>query len=111
VISMSMFMSTELVAGAILALWVVTRYPSFGPKSLRSAVGVVGAVFLVLRFSTWGATALLGLPHGVYVTLFGCVLPNFFAGFLAAAWLLRILAGALGGSGGGGHRVPATARN
>ena len=110
-ISMSMFMSIELVAGAALALWVVTRYPSFGPKSLRSAVGVVGAVFLVLRFSTWGVTALLGLPHGVYVTLFGCVLPNFFAGFLAAAWLLRILAGALGGSGGGGHRVPATARN
>ena len=110
-ISMSMFMSTELVAGAILALWVVTRYPSFGPKSLRSAVGVVGAVVLVLRFSTWGATALLGLPHGVYVTLFACVLPNFFAGFLAAAWLLRILAGAVGGSDGGGHRVPATARN
>jgi hypothetical protein len=108
---MSMFMSTELVAGAILALWVVTRYPNFGPKSLRSAVGVVGAVFLVLRFSTWGATALLGLPHGVYVTLFGCVLPNVFAGFLAAAWLLRILAGALGGSGGGGHRVPAPARS
>ena len=78
-ISMSIFMSTELVAGAVLALWVVTRYPSFGPKSLRSAVGVVGAVFLVLRFSTWGATALLGLPHGVYVTLFGCVLPDFFA--------------------------------
>jgi len=111
VISMRMFMSTELVAGAILALWVVTRYPNFGPKSLRSAVGVVGAVFLVLRFSTWGATALLGLPHGVYVTLFCCVLPNFFAGFLAAAWLLRILAGALGGSGGGGHRVPAPARS
>lgn len=110
-ISMSMFMSTELVAGAILALWVVTRYPNFGPKSLRSAVGVVGAVFLVLRLSTWGATALLGLPHGVYLTLFGCVLPNFFGGFLAAAWLLRILAGALGGSGGGGHRVPAPARN
>ena len=110
-ISMSMFMSTELVAGAILALWVVTRYPNFGPKSLRSAVSVVGAVFLVLRLSTWGATALLGLPHGVYLTLFGCVLPNFFGGFLAAAWLLRILAGALGGSGGGGHRVPAPARS
>ena len=96
--------------GAYLALSPGCADP-FGPKSLRSAVGVVGAVFLVLRFSTWGATALLGLPHGVYVTLFGCVLPNFFAGFLAAAWLLRILAGALGGSGGGGHRVPAPARS
>jgi hypothetical protein len=111
-ISMSVFMSAELVAGAVLALWVVTRYPSLGPKSLRSAVIVVAAVFLVLRLSTWGASPLLGLPHGVYLTLFGCVLPSFFAGFLAAAWLLRILAGALGGSGGGGgHRVPAPSRS
>ena len=67
--------------------------------------------WLLAGMAPWGATALLGLPHGVYVTLFACVLPNFFAGFLAAAWLLRILAGAVGGSDGGGHRVPATARN
>jgi hypothetical protein len=107
-----MFMSAELVAGAVLALWVATRYPRLGPKSLRSALLVVGAVFLVLRLSSWGTTPLLALPHGVYLTLFGYVLPSFFAGFLAAAWLMRVLAGALGGSGGGGgHRVPAPSRS
>jgi hypothetical protein len=91
---------------------VVVRYPRLGPKSLRSAVALVGAAFLVLRLSAFGAAPLLGLPHGVYVTLFGCVLPSFFAGFLAAAWLMRVLAGALGGSGGGGgHRVPAHSRS
>ena len=105
-------MGAELVAGAVLALWVVARYPRLGPKSLRSALAVVGAAFLVLQLSTFGVTPLLGLPHGVYLTLFGCVLPTFFAGFLAAAWLLRVLAGALGGSGGGGgHRAPAPARS
>jgi hypothetical protein len=112
VISVSVFMGAELVAGAVLALWVVARYPRLGPRSLRSAVAVVGAAFVVLQLSTLAATPLLGLPHGVYVTLFVCVLPSFFGGFLAAAWLMRILAGSLGGSGGGGgHRAPAPARH
>ncbi|HXK15410.1 MAG TPA: hypothetical protein VNH45_12825 [Gaiellaceae bacterium] len=113
-ISVTAFIGMELVAGAVLALWVAARYPGFGPKSLRSAMIVVGAAFLVLQLSTLGVTPLLGLPHGLYLTLFGCVLPTFFAGFLAAAWLLRVLAGQLGGSGGGGgggHRVPAPARS
>lgn len=111
-ISVSAFMGAELVAGAVLALWVAARFPRLGPKSLRSAVVVVGAAFLVLQLSTFGVTPLLGLPHGVYLTLFGCVLPTFFVGFLAGAWLMRVLAGTLGGSGGGGggHRVPAPAR-
>jgi hypothetical protein len=113
VISVSAFMGAELVAAAALALWVVARFPLFGPKSVRSALAVLCAAFVVMQLSSFGMTPLLGLPHGVYLTLFGCVLPSFFAGFLAAAWLMRVLAGALGGSGGGGggHRVPAPARN
>ena len=112
-ISVSVFIGAELVAGAVLALWVAARYPGFGPKSLRSAMVVVGAAFLVMQVSSFGMTPLLGLPHGIYLTLFGYVLPTFFAVFLAAAWLLRVLAGQLGGSGGGGggHRVPAAARS
>jgi nucleoside recognition membrane protein YjiH len=112
VISVSAFMGAELVAAAVLALWVVSRYPRLGPKSVRSALAVVGAAFVVMQLSSFGVTPLLELPHGAYLTLFGCVLPSFFAGFLAAAWLMRVLAGALGGSGGGGgHRVPVPARN
>lgn len=112
-ISLSLFVGAELVAGAVLALWVAARYPRLGPKSLRSAMLVVAAAFLVLQLSSFVMTPLLGLPHGIYLTLFGCVLPTFFAGFLAAAWLMRVLAGQLGGSGGGGggHRVPAPARS
>jgi hypothetical protein len=108
-----MFLYVELVAAAVLALWVVARYPGFGPKSVRSALAALCVAFVVMQLSSYGVTPLLGLPHGAYLTLFGCVLPSFFAGFLAAAWLLRVLAGALGGSGGGGggHRVPAPARN
>jgi hypothetical protein len=113
VISVSAFMCAELVAAAVLALWVVARYPRLGPKSIRSALAVLCAAFVVMQLSSLGVVPLLGLPHGVYLTLFCCVLPSFFAGFLAAAWLMRALAGALGGSGGGGggHRVPAPVRS
>lgn len=110
-ISVSVFMCTELVAAAVLALWVVARYPHLGPKSLRSAIVLVIAAFTVLRLSTLGQSSLVELPHGAYVLLFGSVLPCFFVAFLATAWLMRILAAAFGGSGGGGgHRVPADSR-
>ena len=106
-------MSAVLVASATLALWVVARYPRLGPKSLRSAFAVAGAAFVALQLSTFGVAPLLGLPHGLYLTVFGCVLPSFFACFLAGAWLMRLLAAGLGGSGGGGggHRAPAPARS
>jgi hypothetical protein len=112
-ISVTVFMSALLVASAVLALWVVARYPRLGPKSIRSAFVVVGAAFGVLQLATVAVGPLLALPHGAYLALFGCALPSFFAGFLVAAWLMRALAGALGGSGGGGggHRVPAPVRN
>ena len=109
-ISVSAFLRVELVSAALLALWVVTRFPSFGPKSLRSAIGFTALALGLLQVATLGIGLLAGLPHGTYAALFGCVLPSFFAAFLAAAWLLRVLAVALGGSGGGGHRVPAPAR-
>jgi hypothetical protein len=112
-ISVTVFMSALLVASAVLALWVVARYPRLGPKSIRSAFAVVGAAFGLLQLATVAVSPLLALPHGAYLALFGCALPSFFVGFLAAAWLMRVLAGALGGSGGGGggHRVPAPVRN
>jgi hypothetical protein len=111
VISVGVFLCVELVAAAVLALWVAARYPGFGPKSLRSAVAVVGASFVVLQFASTVQDSLIQLPHGAYLFLFGSVLPSFFVAFLAAAWLLRAVTGAFGGSGGGGgHRVPARAR-
>lgn len=105
-ISASMFLCAELVAAAVLALWVVARYPRLGPKSMKSALVVVFGGFAVLQLSTVGQVPLMALPHGAYVFLFGALLPGFFAAFLATAWLMRVLADAFGGAGGGGgHRV------
>ncbi len=111
-IPVSMFLCVELVSAAVLALWVAVRYPGFGPQSLRSSLSVLVVSFTALQLSTLVQDSLIDLPHGAYVFLFGSVLPSFFVAFLAAAWLLRVLAGAFGGSGGGGgHRIPAESRS
>jgi hypothetical protein len=107
-ISTTAFLRVELVSAALLALWVVVRYPHLGPKSLRPAMALSAVVLAGLRLASFGAGLMMRLPDGAYATLFGCALPGFFATFLAAAWLMRVLAGALGGQGRGpGHRIPA----
>ena len=104
------FLLCELLGAAILALWVVARFPKAEPHSVRTSIGISALALLALRCSTLGIAPLLQLPHGVYVVLLGFVLPVFFAAFLAAAWLMRALASALGGSGGGGLPVSNSGR-
>jgi putative effector of murein hydrolase LrgA (UPF0299 family) len=112
VIPVDTFLCFELVAASLLALWLVARFPRLGPKALRPALAVCIGALAVFQFVPVGVVALAHLPHGAYVALFGCTLPGYFFVFLAAAWLMRSLAGALGGSGGGpGHHVPVDARS
>jgi hypothetical protein len=105
-ISIPQFLSVEIVAAAMLALWIVVRFPRRGPKTIRGAGMLVGLALVVLQVAPIGFRLSAHLPLGTYAGLFGCVLPSFFAAFLSGAWLMRVLASALGGSGGGGHRVP-----
>ena len=109
-ISVQAFLCAEFTAAAALALWTVAVFPRLGPKTLRSTIAVAVCAFALLRILPFGVS--LTLPHGVYVTLFGCVLPGLFLVFLFVAWTFRHFARLLGGSSGGGpgHRVPATAR-
>jgi putative effector of murein hydrolase LrgA (UPF0299 family) len=112
VIPVNTFLLFELIAASLLALWVVVRFPTLGPKSIRSGLALCIVALAVFQFVPLGVVALTHLPHGAYVALFGGALPGFFFVFLAAAWLMRSLAGALGGSGGGpGHHVPVDARS
>ena len=104
-ISVTTFLTCELLGAALLALWVVARFPSAGPHTIRASFAVSAAALLALRCVPFGVPVALGLPHGTYAVLLGLVLPAFFAAFLAAAWLMRALADAFGGSGGGGLPV------
>ena len=96
------------MGAALLALWTVAAFPRLGPKTLRATVVTVFVASLLLQVVSFGVPVAVRLPGGVYLVLFGVVLPVLFAVFLSLAWTLRLLAGWLGGgSGGGGHRVPA----
>jgi hypothetical protein len=111
VITVSMFLCVELVAAAALALWVAARFPAFGPTSLRWSALFLGLAYAGLEILAVVVPPIARVPHGVYLALFGCILPVFFAAFLAAAWLIRVLASSLGGSGGGpGEPVRASSR-
>jgi hypothetical protein len=107
-LSVSAFLCVELVAGALLALWVAVRFPSFGPKALRPAMALMLVAMFLIRAVSFSIHPLLHVPNGIYLVLFGCLLPSVFGAFLAAAWLMRLLASQVGGSGGGGHRVPSS---
>lgn len=109
-ISVPTFLLLELLGAALLALWFVARFPGVGPRSLRSSAVVSGLALLALQGAPPAIPLLLQLPHGAYATLLGFVLPVFFAAFLAVAWLMRALASALGGSGGGGLPVSDSGR-
>jgi hypothetical protein len=110
VISVPTFLCGELVSSAVLALWVAACFPKLGPKTLGPAIGVFAFGFALVNALPVAIDLAARLPYGAYAALFGCALPCFFGAFLGAAWLLRVLAGAVGGSnGGGGIRVPAAA--
>jgi hypothetical protein len=111
-ISVDSFLWGELVAAAVLALWVIVRFPKLGPKTLRTAAVALASAFVLMQLLPFGLELTVRLPHGAYAALFGCALPCFFGVFLAAGWTLRVLANAFGGSnGGGGTHVPASSRS
>ena len=105
-ISIPTFLCAEFTGAAMIALWTMTAFPKLGPKSLRSSLlACIGALAL-LKVLPFAVAPLVRID--VYAVLFGVVLPALVGVFLAIGWLMRLLAGQLGGSGGGGgHTVPA----
>jgi hypothetical protein len=108
-ISIRSFLCIEFSGAAVLAFWTVARFPRLGPKTLRSALLACCAGFLLLQGVPLGVGVALRFPHGEYAAIFGWLLPAMFAVFLSFGWLMRLLAGLLGGGSGGGpgERVPA----
>jgi len=107
-IPLTVYLYMELISAAALALWVITRWPRLGPKSIVAAAAAVVVALAVGNFASAGVAAAVTLPFGIYAALLGCILPVFFLIFLATGWLVRSLLGAAsGGSGGTGHSVKA----
>jgi hypothetical protein len=107
-ISLTVFLYTEMIAAAVLALWVATRWPQLGPRSIVAAIVAVLIALFVGNFVSIAVGVAVQLPYGTYAALLGCILPGFFSIFLAGAWLVRSVLATIGdGSGGTGHGVRA----
>ena len=86
-------MSIYAVGAAAIALWLVVRFPSLGPRGLKGAF----AAGLLALLGMQAALALVDPvaarePHGVALALLVLILPALTATFWSAALLLRALA-------------------
>jgi hypothetical protein len=77
-----------LVGAALLGLWVVARFPSFGPRSVTVSILFVIGAFVVLE-ATSGAMTTLTRSEGPAAALMLVVLPTFTFAFWACARLVR----------------------
>ena len=99
--SMTTFVLFLCSGSALLALWLVTRFPERGPNDVTKALLHVGAsvVLLQLLVPAIHVVGGTGIPAAQFVVSFGIVLPGLTYVFVAAAWLIKATAGRLHGGG------------
>jgi hypothetical protein len=90
-----------LCAGAaLLALWLVVRFPDLGPDDdVTKALLHVGLSMVVLQLLVPAIHAVggTGMPGAQIVVSLGIVLPGLTYVFVAAAWLIRVAGSRLQG--------------
>jgi hypothetical protein len=94
-----LFVSLLCTGAALLAFWVVVRFPDLGPSDMTKALlhVAVSLVLLQLVVPAIHVVRGTGLPAAPLVVSFGIVLPVLTYVFLAAAWMIRAAAGHLQG--------------
>ena len=97
--SIASFVLFLCVGAALLALWLVVRFPDRGPNDLTWALLHVALSIVLgqLIIASNGALDTVGVPAARFVAAFGIVLPCLTYMFVAAAWLIRAAAGHLQG--------------
>lgn len=80
---------------ALLAVWLVVRFPGFGPTSVTGSTGLLLAAFVVASVVPVLVQWLVGGGSlvGGFVALIGLVLPTLALMFWAAVLLFRACAG------------------
>jgi hypothetical protein len=98
-VSIATFVLVLCVGAALLALWLVVRFPELGPREITWALlhVAISVVVLQLLTHTIGVVGRAGVPAARFVAAFGIVLPGLMYMFVAAAWLMRAAAGRLQG--------------
>lgn len=97
--SIANFVLVLCAGAALLALWLVVRFPDLGPNEITWALlhVALSVVVLQLMVHTIGVVGRSGVPAARFVAAFGIVLPGLMYMFVAAAWLMRAAAGRLQG--------------
>ena len=97
--SIATFVLVLCVGAALLALWLVVRFPELEPRDITWALLHVALSVVVgeLMVRTIGIVGRSGVPAARFVAAFGIVLPGLMYMFVAAAWLMRAAAGRLQG--------------
>ncbi len=97
----ALVLSFDLGAAALIALWVIVRFPRLGPRSLLWAMAGFIAGQVAPSIGLVAVEPVLRFPHGLILALVGVVLPVFCVMFLTAGWLFRAVLARLGGPRGG----------
>jgi hypothetical protein len=97
-VSAQAFTLVLTVGAALLALWILVRYGSFGPQTvMRAIVHVLVAIVLLhlLLPAALNTVDASGVPAALYVKVFGVALPLFMYAFLSGGWVTRAAMGLL----------------
>ena len=91
--NLTLVISLYAIGAAAIALWLVVRFPSIGPRTVTMAVvaGVAAAVGLQVSLALIDPVATRA-PYGVATALMLVVLPALTAMFWTLALMLRLLA-------------------
>ena len=95
--SVQVFVLCLVCASAALALWIIARFSSFGPRTILWAVVHVAIAFVLLQLVTipLHAVSSSSLPAARFINAFGVALPLFVYAFLSGGWVARIALGLL----------------
>lgn len=87
-----------IAAAAVVAIWIVVRFPERAPTEFRPALihfGVSMVGMYVISPILQHDLASLPQPFQLYLSLFGVMLPSLIYRFVATIWLLRLASGSL----------------
>lgn len=90
-VSMTAYVLFLCAGAAVLALWLVVRFPDLGPDDVTKALLHVALSMVVLQLLVPAIHAVggTGVPGAQFVVSLGIVLPGLTYVFVAAAWLIR----------------------
>jgi hypothetical protein len=97
--TLMVFVAFLCTGAALLAFWLVMRFPERGPADMTKALLHVGVSVVLLQLVVPAIHVVrdTGVPAAQLVVSFGIVLPTLTYVFLAAAWMIRAAAGHLQG--------------